>query len=142
MPEYPDNYCIPFSIFLNQEFRIQCNSEQISSGTAYKDYTFEQLYQALSNFTLTREPGSKDEYSSFGIDLLGHIMTLKSNMSSFDELVEHNILNVLGMNDTSIGLSDSQKSRLAVGHFNGQELPTWNMSNPIAPGWCTSFNCQ
>ena len=44
-------------------------------------------------------------------------------MSSFDELLEHNILDVLGMNDTRFVLSDSQKSRLAVGHYNGQELP-------------------
>ena len=105
-----------------------------------KDYTFEQLYQALSNFTLTREPGSKVEYSSFGIDLLGHIMTLKSNMSSFDKLVEHNILNVLGMNDTGFALSDALKSRLAVGHFNGQELPTINWSKPIDPSGGPSFN--
>ena len=38
------------------------------------------------------------------------------------------------MNDTSFGLSDSQKSPLAVGHFNGQELPTLNFSSSIAPG--------
>ncbi len=45
------------------------------------------------------------------------------------------ILDVLDMNSTSIGLSDAQISRLAIGHFNGgQELPTWNASNPIAPG--------
>ena len=55
-------------------------------------------------------------------------------MTSFDKLLEHDILDVLGMNDTSFGLSDSQKSRLAMGHFNGQELPTLNMSSPIAPG--------
>ena len=51
--------------------------------------------------TLSREPGSKVEYSTFGIGLLGHIITLKSNMSSLDELLNHNILDVLGMNDTS-----------------------------------------
>jgi serine-type D-Ala-D-Ala carboxypeptidase/endopeptidase len=38
------------------------------------------------------------------------------------------------MNDTSINLSDAQKSRLAVGHLYGQELPRFNFSNPIAPG--------
>ena len=67
--------------------------------------------------------------------LLGHILTLKSNMSSYNELLSKRILDVLDMNSTSIGLSDTQKSRLAIGHFNGgQELPTWNASNPIAPG--------
>ena len=29
--------------------------------------------------------------------------------------------------------SDSQKSRLAIGHFNGQELPSWNLT-VFAPG--------
>jgi CubicO group peptidase (beta-lactamase class C family) len=61
-------------------------------------------------------------------------LVLKSNMSSLDKVLEHDILDVLGMNDTSFGLSDSQKSRLAMGHFNGQELPTLNLSSPIAPG--------
>lgn len=62
-----------------------------------KNYTFNQLHQALSNTILTREPGSKFEYSTFGSGLLGNILTLKSNMSSFDELLANNILNVLGM---------------------------------------------
>ncbi len=99
-----------------------------------KNYTFDQFHQALSNLTLSREPGSKVEYSTFGIGLLGHILTLKSNMSSFDKLLEQEVLDVLGMNDTSFVLSDSQKSRLALGHVDGLELPALNISNPIAPG--------
>jgi serine-type D-Ala-D-Ala carboxypeptidase/endopeptidase len=72
---------------------------------------------------------------NFGMGLLGHILTLKSNMSSYEELLSKRLLDMLDMNSTSIGLSDSQKSRLAIGHFNGgQELPTWNASDPIAPG--------
>jgi serine-type D-Ala-D-Ala carboxypeptidase/endopeptidase len=38
------------------------------------------------------------------------------------------------MESTSINLSDAQKSRLAIGHLYGQELPSLNFSNPIAPG--------
>jgi CubicO group peptidase (beta-lactamase class C family) len=64
--------------------------------------------------------------------LLGHILALKSGMS-YDRLLEERILNVLGMNSTSIVLSDAQKSRLAIGHLNGQELPFWNTSRPITP---------
>jgi CubicO group peptidase (beta-lactamase class C family) len=100
-----------------------------------KNYTFDNFYQALSNTTLSREPGSKFDYSNFGMGLLGHILTLKSNMSSYDELLSKRVLDVLDMNSTNIGLSNTQKSRLAIGHFNGdQELPTWNASNPIASG--------
>ena len=132
LPEFPGNYCPSFDP-ANREVvdSVQYRKELMNCT---KNYTFAQFYQALSNMTLSREPGSKVEYSTFGIGLLGHIITLKSNMSSFDQLLDHNILDVLGMNDTSFVLSESQKSRLAVGHFNGQELPTWNMSSPIAPG--------
>jgi serine-type D-Ala-D-Ala carboxypeptidase/endopeptidase len=132
LPEFPDNYCPSFDPAKTEVVDSVQYRTDVMNCT--KNYTFDQFYQALSNFTLTREPGSQVEYSTFGTGLLGHILTLKSNMSSFDKLLEHNILDVLGMNDTSFGLSDSQESRLAVGHFNGQELPTWNMSSSLAPG--------
>ena len=99
-----------------------------------KNYTFDQFYQGLSNTTIPREPGLKFEYSTFGVALLGNILTSKSNMSSYNELVAKRILSVLGMNSTSINLSDEQKSRLATGHLLGRELPMLNMSNPIVPG--------
>jgi len=41
-----------------------------------KNYTFDQFHYTLSNITLSREPGSKVEYSIFDIGLLGHILTL------------------------------------------------------------------
>jgi CubicO group peptidase (beta-lactamase class C family) len=41
-------------------------------------YTAKQLYQALSNFTLTSEPGSTYLYSNFGMGLLGHILSLRA----------------------------------------------------------------
>ena len=140
LPEFPDNFCPSFDPAKTEVVdSIQFRKDLFNCT---KNYTFDPFYQGLSNTTIPREPGSQVEYSTFGIGLLGHILTLKSNMPSFDKLLDHNILDVLGMNDTSFVLSDSQKSRLAVGHFNGQELPTWNMSSPLAPGRCTSFNCQ
>ena len=132
LPEFPGNYCPSFDpAKTTVQDSVQYRKDLMNCT---KNYTFDQFYQGLSNFTLSREPGSKVEYSTFGIGLLGHILALKSNMSSFDKLLEHDILNVLGMNDTSFGLADSQKSRLAVGHFDGQELPILNFSSSIAPG--------
>ncbi|MGA9744306.1 MAG: serine hydrolase domain-containing protein [Nitrososphaeraceae archaeon] len=133
LPEFPSNYCPSFAISNAQSLddKVQ-RVRNLMSCT--KNYTIGQLYQGLSNTTLTREPGSKYEYSTFGTGLLGHILTLKSNMSSYDELLTERILNVLGMNSTSIYLSDEQKSRLAIGHLSGQELPLFNISNPLVPG--------
>ena len=130
LPEFPGSLCVSnFNGTGDDDDSIQARLFFIECD---KNYTFDQLYQDLSNTILIREPGLKFEYSTFGISLLGHILALKSGMS-YDRLVEERILNVLGMNSTSIVLSDAQKSRLAIGHLNGQELPFWNTSRPIAP---------
>ena len=131
LPEFPVSHCVSnFNRTDDDDDSIQARLFFIECD---KNYTFDQLYQDLSNTTLTSEPGLKFEYSTFGSALLGHILALKSSMS-YDQLLEERILNVLGMNSTSIVLSDAQKSRLAIGHLNGQELPFWNTSRPIAPG--------
>ena len=130
LSEFPSSHCVSnFNGTDDDEDSIQARLFFIECD---KNYTFDQLYQDLFNTTLIREPGLKFEYSTFGISLLGHILALKSGMS-YDLLLKERILNVLGMNSTSIVLSDAQKSRLAIGHLNGQELPFWNTSRPIAP---------
>ena len=133
LPEFPSNYCPSFAISNAQTIDDKVQ-RALNLMSCTKNYTFGQLYLGLSNTTITREPGSKYEYSTFGAGLLGHILTLKSNMSSYDELLTKRILNVLGMNSTSIYLSDEQKSRLAIGHLSGRELPLFNISNPLVPG--------
>jgi serine-type D-Ala-D-Ala carboxypeptidase/endopeptidase len=134
LPEWPANYCPIYNPLKGQKHLPDTVQNRISELNCYKPYTLDQMYKGLSNTTLLSEPGSKVLYSTFGIGLLGHILTLKSNMSSYDELLKHNILDVLGMNDTSVGPpSDSQKSHLAIGHFNCQELPSWDLT-VFAPG--------
>jgi CubicO group peptidase (beta-lactamase class C family) len=132
LPEYPPNYCPAFAKENPQTTdEIVQFVQDLTSCT--KNYSFEQFYQGLSNTTISREPGLKYEYSTFGSALLGNILTLKSNMSSYDELVTKRILNVVGMNSTSINLSDEQRSRLAAGHLSGRELPVVNLSIPESP---------
>ncbi|MGB7637904.1 MAG: serine hydrolase domain-containing protein [Nitrososphaeraceae archaeon] len=97
-------------------------------GIFNSNYTANQMYAALSNFTLTREPGSKFQYSDFGLGLLGYILSLKAGVP-YEQLVKDRILNVLGMNDTKITLSqDDIKNRFPVGHKGGKEINT-----PIVP---------
>lgn len=107
LPEWPSN------IWLNNKV-----------GTLNPHYNASLLYQALSNTKLTREPGSKFQYSSFGIALLGDILSLKAGIP-YNQLVRDRILNVLGMNDTKITLSQSDiKNRFPVGHEGGKEINT------------------
>jgi serine-type D-Ala-D-Ala carboxypeptidase/endopeptidase len=133
LPEFPSNYC-PGFVNANPQTPDEKVQLILNLTSCTKNYTFDQFYQGLSNTTIPREPGLKFEYSTFGSALLGNILTSKSNMSSYNELVAKRILNVLGMNSTSVNLSDEQNSRLATGHLLGRELPMLNFSNPIVPG--------
>lgn len=133
LPEFPPNYCTSFQT-VNPQTPSDIIQNRLELMNCTKNYTFDQFYQGLSNTTISREPGTKLEYSTFGSALLGNILVSKSNMASYEELLKKRILNVLGMNDTSINLSEAQKSRLAIGHLYGQELPLLNFSNSIVPG--------
>jgi serine-type D-Ala-D-Ala carboxypeptidase/endopeptidase len=107
LPEWPSN------IWLNNNV-----------GVFNLNYNETMLYQGLSNTVLTREPGSQFQYSSFGIGLLAHILSIKAGVP-YEQLVKHRILDVLGMNDTKITLSPNEiKNRFSIGHQNGKEITT------------------
>ena len=81
----------------------------------YADYSPEQLYQFLSTYTLTRDIGSKYEYSNLGVGLLGQALARRAGMD-FEKLVRTRIGNPLGMKSTGVTLNAGMKARLAVGH--------------------------
>jgi serine-type D-Ala-D-Ala carboxypeptidase/endopeptidase len=98
----------------------------------FQKYTLAQMYQALSSIKLTRAPGSKYNYSNFGVGLLGNILASKAGMP-YEQLVIDRVLNLLGMNSTRITLSEPLKSRLAIGHINGHPLPITRNPLPFSP---------
>jgi serine-type D-Ala-D-Ala carboxypeptidase/endopeptidase len=101
-------------------------------GDLNSNYNETQLYQGLSNTTLLSEPGTKFLYSDFGMGLLGHILSVKAGVS-YGQLVKERILDVLGMNDTKINLSENDvKYRFPVGHLNGSEIQTPKVPDVIA----------
>jgi len=108
LPEWPSN------VWLNN-----------AVGDINPNYNATQMYQALSDTNLTREPGAQVQYSSFGIGLLGHVLSLKSGGIPYEQLVKDRILDVLGMNDTKIALSQNEtNNRFSVGHLGGKEIIT------------------
>ncbi len=91
-------------------------------------YTTQQVYDFISNTTLSSEPGIKADYSDIGMGLLGHILSLRTSVS-FDQLVKDRILNVLAMDTTGMRMNASEisvpediKSRFAKGHIAGKEV--------------------
>jgi serine-type D-Ala-D-Ala carboxypeptidase/endopeptidase len=93
-----------------------------------RTYTTQQVYNFLSNTQLQSEPGTKANYSDFGMGLLGHILSIRAGVP-YAQLVKDRIFSVFGMdstgiamNSTAITLSDALKSRLAKGHIGGKEI--------------------
>lgn len=81
----------------------------------YADYTVDQLYQFLSGYTLTRDIGSRYEYSNLGGGLLGHVLARRAGMD-YETLVRARITTPLQMNSTAITLTPELKARLTPGH--------------------------
>lgn len=103
----------------------------------WADYTAERLYEFLGRYQLKREPPTefdytKFEYSTLGVGLLGHILSLLAN-TSYENLVKTRILRPLGMNDTSITLTPKMKAHLATG-YNADGDQTANWDAPILEG--------
>ena len=68
LSEVPPNYCPAFA---DAEANLQTPDEKVQwtsdLSDCSKNYTFDQFYQGLSNTTISREPGSKYEYSNLEI---------------------------------------------------------------------------
>jgi len=104
--------------------RVPTNLRPADFTNPYADYNASRLYDFLSGYTLPRDPGEKYEYSNLGAGLLGHALALKAGMS-YGDLVRKRILEPLGMQNTSIVLSEDQKKRLAAG-YNASLNPAKN----------------
>src|SRR6185436_11030022 len=81
----------------------------------FADYTVEELNAFLSGYKLTHDPGTKFEYSSLGMGLLGHVIALKAG-TNYEALVVDRICQPLKMDSTRITLTPELKSRFATGH--------------------------
>jgi CubicO group peptidase (beta-lactamase class C family) len=79
------------------------------------NYSREKVFEFLSSYDLTRDPGSAYEYSNLGMGLLGDLLAQRAGVS-YEQLVMGRICEPLGMNDTRIKPSDEMQNRLATGH--------------------------
>jgi CubicO group peptidase (beta-lactamase class C family) len=81
----------------------------------YADYTIEEMYDFLSGYKLTSDPGTKYEYSTVAMALLGQAIALKAG-TNYESLVVDRICRPLKMESTRITLTPELESRFAQGH--------------------------
>jgi CubicO group peptidase (beta-lactamase class C family) len=81
----------------------------------YAAYTVKEAYVFLSGYTLSRDIGSKYEYSNYGAALLGHVLT-KVASQNYEKLVRERIIVPLKMKRTSIVVNAKQRKSIAAGY--------------------------
>jgi serine-type D-Ala-D-Ala carboxypeptidase/endopeptidase len=97
LPSMPDN------------FRLEADPNPTEA------YSVQDLWQYLSAYPLTREPGEKYEYSNLGFALLGRVLGLRAG-KEYEVLLKERVLDPLGMRSTAFALTPEMASRLAPGH--------------------------
>ena len=97
----------------------------------FADYTVEELNAFLSGYQLTRDPGTKFEYSSLGMGLVGHVIALKAG-TNYESLVVDRICRPLKMDSTRITLTPELKARFATGHNKfGEVVLSWDRETQL-----------
>lgn len=107
--------------------RLPTNLRPKDATNPYADYTVQQLYDFLSGYALTRDPGERFEYSNLGVGLLGHALSLAAG-KTYEALVRERIFAPLRMTNSAITLSPWMQSHLAFGHdAQGKVVPLWDL---------------
>ena len=114
--------------------RMPNNMKPKDFANPYADYSVAQLYEFLSGYELTRDIGSKYEYSNLAVGLLGYVLALRAH-TDYETLVKGRITEPLGMKSTGITLTSDEKARLAPGH-NAQRttVPNWDLPTLAGAG--------
>jgi CubicO group peptidase (beta-lactamase class C family) len=112
--------------------RLPSNMSPKDPQNPYADYSIAQMYDFLSGYTLTRDPGEKYEYSNLGVGLLGHILALRAG-KDYETLLRTRIFQPLKMESSAITLTPAMRAHLAKGH-NAALLPVPNWDLPTLAG--------
>ncbi len=100
----------------------------------YAAYTTDHIYDYLTNYvTLAFTPGSDWLYSNTGMGLLGHVLGLIDG-TSYETLVSREVFDVLGMESSSLFVTDAQLDNLALGHSSGRTVTPNYTANDIYQG--------
>jgi len=114
--------------------RMPTNFQPADHENPYADYTVAQMYDFLSHYELTRDPGAQFEYSNLGVGLLGHLLALATG-ESYAGMERERVWNPLGMAHTAIELTPAMRAQMAAGHDEqGNVTENWDMPTLAGAG--------
>ncbi|MHC4663105.1 MAG: serine hydrolase [Planctomycetota bacterium] len=92
----------------------------------YDDDALERYVRSLENDTLVFEPGEKFQYSNVAFEILGDIIA-KVSGQSFEEYVKKNLLDPLGMIESTFLLEDVSRELMASPHVRAPQTTVSNV---------------
>lgn len=98
--------------------RLPSNLEPSDPNNPYADYDGKRLAAFLKEHQPRKRPGEETAYSNFGAGLLGELLS-REQKTTYESLLKSRLAEPLGLEDTTIKLSEEQKSRLAPPHLDG-----------------------
>lgn len=114
--------------------RMPTNFHPANPANPYADYSVQQMYDFLSGYELTRDPGAEFEYSNLAVGLLGHTLSLATHMT-YEEMEHQRVWAPLGMEHTAITFTPWMKQHLALGHDEeGKVVPNWDLPTLAGAG--------
>jgi len=100
----------------------------------YAAYTTAHIYDYLTNYcVLEFEPGTYWGYSNTGVGLLGHVLGLIDG-TSYESILTRYVFEALGMDNSSLFLTEQQMSNQALGHNRNRNIVPFFTANDIFQG--------
>jgi CubicO group peptidase (beta-lactamase class C family) len=112
----------------------------MSGGNPYDDYSEAKFFEAIRTVDLDFKPGTKIEYSNFGMDVLGYLLSVRAG-TDYEAYIKHEVCEPLGLHDTTVTLTTNQAARFAQGYCiaarKGEALKVvdsvpWELPNYLA----------
>ncbi|PAY19630.1 hypothetical protein CKO51_10230 [Rhodopirellula sp. SM50] len=114
--------------------RLPSNMKNVGGENPYADYTSQLALEFLNDYSLSRDPGDKMEYSNLAVSFLGYLLCHQAG-KSYDQLLSQRIAKPLGMTSTTVTGDDEVLQRLATGHSTpGKPHSTWEFADMPGAG--------
>ncbi|WP_263418422.1 serine hydrolase domain-containing protein [Terriglobus albidus] len=107
--------------------RMPDNFAPTNQSNPYADYHAANMYAFLAKHGVEKPEKTAFVYSNYGFGLLGQALSVRAGRS-YPELLKDEVLEPLGMHDTTVALSPEQQARFLPGH-TGDHAPAhaWDL---------------
>ena len=107
--------------------RMPDNFTPGNKDNPYADYHAANMYEFLAKHGVAKPDKAEFLYSNYGFGLLGQALSVRAG-KPYPQLLKDEVLDPLGMHDTTIELSQAQQARFLPGH-TGDHRPAhaWDL---------------